>query len=319
MTLTVNLSPGLQHTGRACVWVEHERRVLMVGLEWGGWTLPGGGIEPGETGAQAAAREAWEEGGARVEVTGEAVTIRGRSGVESLCFPARLLSLEPSPEGRPVAWVNPRSLPWADDVQVRQVLGALPPAPPALALPERVRVAQAEARRLGFGRSCSLETGRLLRTLAATRPGGRLAELGTGTGVGAAWLLAGMDGAARLVTAELDPERAAVARDALASDPRAEVLNGDWREALTHGPFDLIFSDCAPAKRETESLDVLVGVLRVGGMLVLDNFSPPALLPEALHGGDPERDRLFSHPRLTCNEVAVSAWERVILGVRTSE
>lgn len=313
MTLAINLSPGLQRTGRACVWLEHEGRVLMVGVKRGGWTLPGGGIEPGETGAQAAAREAWEECGARVEVTGEAVLL-----VEgAFCFPARLLSLDPSPEGRPVAWINPRSLPWADDVQVRQMLEALGEMPPALALPERVWLALAEARRLTFDRSCSLETGRLLRTLAATRPSGRLAELGTGTGVGAAWLLAGMDGAARLVTAELDPERAEVAQRVLADDPRAEVRCGDWREALADGPLDLIFSDCAPAKRETESLDVLIGALRLGGLLVFDNFSPPTLLPEALHGGDPERDRLFCHPRLTCSEVAVSAWERVILGVRT--
>lgn len=301
----LNLSPSPSRTGRACVWVEHEGRVLMVGLEWGGWTLPGGGIDPGETGAQAAEREAWEEGGARVEVTGKALILGGGE----LCFPARLLALEPSPESRPVAWVNPRSLPWADDVQLRQVLAGLGETPPALALPERVRAGLAEAGRLGFGRSCSPEVGRLLRTLAAARPGGRLAELGTGTGAGAAWLLAGMNETARLVTAELDPERAEVAR---------RVLGGDWREALPHGPFDLIFSDCAYAKRETESLEVLLDALRVGGVLVLDNFSPPAFLPASLHGGDPERDRLFSHPRLLCAELPVSRREGVILATRTA-
>ncbi|WP_246580559.1 NUDIX domain-containing protein [Deinococcus aestuarii] len=312
----VNLSPSPHRTGRACVWIEHAGRVLMVGLEWGGWTLPGGGIDPGETGAQAAEREAWEECGARVEIVGEAVTIWGQSGVESLCYPARLLSLDPSPEGRPVAWVNPRSLPWADDVQLRQVLAGMGETPAVLALPERVRAALAETERLGFGRSCSLEVGRLLRTLAASRPGGRLAELGTGTGVGAAWLLAGMNDTARLFTTELDPERADVARRVLGDDPRAEVLGGDWREVLTYGPFDLIFSDCAPAKRETESLEVLVDALGPGGVLVLDNFSPAASLPASLHGGDPERDRLFSHPRLLCAEVPVSRRECVILATR---
>lgn len=95
------------------------------------------------------------------------------------------------------------------------------------------------------------------------RSGGRVAELGTGTGAGAAWLLAGMDDTARLVTVELDQGRAAVARRVLAGDPRAEVLNADWREVLARGPFDLILSDCAPSKRETESLDLLVGALDV--------------------------------------------------------
>jgi len=311
----VNLSPTRTRVGRACAWIEREDgHVLMVGLEWGGWTLPGGGIHPGETPAEAAVREAWEECGARVEVTGEALILAG----DVLCFPARLLALSPSPEGRPVAWVNPRSLPWADDMQLRQVLAARGETPPALALPERVRRALDEAGRQDFDRSCSLETGRLLRALAASRPGGRLAELGTGMGVGAAWLLAGMDAGARLVTAELDPQRAETARRVLTGDERVGVLCGDWREALAHGPFDLIFSDCAPAKRETESLDVLVDALRPGGLLVLDNFSPPAYLPEQLHTGDPEREALWAHPRLLCAELPVSRRECVILATRTA-
>lgn len=313
-TPPLNLSPSPHRTGRACVWVEHEGRVLMVGLEWGGWTLPGGGIQPGETGAGAAVREAWEECGARVEVTGQALTLTD----DVLCLPARLLSLSPSPEGRPVAWINPHALPWADDVQLRQVLAARGETPPALALPQRVRAALAAAERLAFDRSCSLETGRLLRALAAMRPGGQFAELGSGTGVGAAWLLAGMGAGAHLVTVEHDPGRAAATRAVLAGDPRAEVWRGDWREALAHGPFDLIFSDCAPAKRETESLEVLVDALRPGGTLVLDNFSPPAHLPERLQAGDPERDRLFSHPRLLCAEVPVSRREGVVLATRTA-
>ena len=135
----------------------------------------------------------------------------------------------------------------------------------------RVGLALAEAERLGFDRSCSVETGRLLRTLAARHPGGRLAELGTGTGAGAAWLLAGMEGAARLVTAELDPGRAEVARRVLADDSRAEVLEADWREALGRGPFDLIFSDCAPTKRETENLRLLVNALRVINHTICDS------------------------------------------------
>lgn len=310
----LNLSPSPERTGRACVWVEDEGRVLMVGLEWGGWTLPGGGIHPGETGEEAAAREAWEECGARVEVVGEPVVLAG--GV--LCFPARLLALDPSPEGRPVVWVNPRSLPWADDVQLRQVLAARGETPPALAMPERVQWAYEQAAQRGFAGSCSLETGRLLRTLAAARPGGAFAELGSGTGAGAAWLLAGMDAGARLLTAELDLELALMARRVVADDGRAEVLCGDWRGVLPDGPFDLIFADCAPAKREPESLDLLVDTLHPGGLLVLDDYSPPGRLPDALHAGDPGRERLWAHPHLRCTEVAVSASERVILAVRTT-
>jgi predicted O-methyltransferase YrrM/tRNA(Arg) A34 adenosine deaminase TadA len=308
-------------TGRACVWIEHQSgqnrgQLLMTELESGGWTLPGGGIHPGEEAGAAAVREAWEECGAVVELTGEPVLLTEGT----LCFPARLHpdhpQLHPSPERRARAWINPRALPWADDKQVREVLAAWNQTPPALVLPPRVAHALAEAERLNFDRCCSLDTGRLLRTLAATRPGARLAELGSGTGTGAAWLLSGMSPGAHLLTVESEAERAGVAREVLKGDARVTALHGDWRDALAHGPFDLIFSDCAPAKRETEQLDALIDALNPGGMLVLDNFSPPALLPVALHGGDPERERLWAEPRLTCTEVAVSAGERVILAVR---
>ncbi|ANE45021.1 hypothetical protein SU48_13750 [Deinococcus puniceus] len=196
------------------------------------------------------------------------------------------------------------------------MLAAWNQTPPARTLPPRVAHALAEAERLNFDRSCSLETGRLLRTLAATRPGARLTELGSGTGVGAAWLLSGMSPGAHLLTTEADAERASVTREVLKGEARVTALHGDWQDALAHGPFDLIFSDYAPAKRETEHLDALIAALNLGGMLVLDNFSPPALLPAALHGGDPEREGLWLCPRLTCTEVAVSAHERVILAVR---
>lgn len=303
-------------TGRACVWIEHQDQILMTELEWGGWTLPGGGIHPGEEAGAAAVREAWEECGAVVELAGEPVLLTEGT----LCFPARLHpdhpQLHPSPEQRGRAWINPRALPWADDPQVREVLAARKQTHPALALPPRVAHALAEAERLNFDRSCSLETGRLLRTLAASRPGARLAELGSGVGVGAAWLLAGLSVGAHLLTVEVDPERAALTREVLKGEARVTALHGHWRDALEHGPFDLIFSDAAPAKRETEHLESLIDALTLGGMLVLDNFSPPALLPPALHGGDPERERLWAHPRLSCTEVAVSTHERVILAVR---
>lgn len=308
----IDLSPSPDRIGRACAWIEREDGfVLMTGLEWGGWTLPGGGIHPGETPQQAAIREAWEECGARCEVAGEPVILHN----DSACYPLRLLALEPSPEGRPVAWVNPRSLPWADDLQLRQMLAARGHTPAHLARPPLVERALAEAVGLGFGRSCSLETGRLLRTLAASKPAGRLLQLG-GMGVGAAWLLAGMDASSRLLTVEHDPLCAELVWELLIDDPRAEVLHGEWRGGLERGPFGLIFADCAACRRETAHLDALVDALTPGGLLVVDNVSPPAFIPGALHGGDAVRDTLFAHPALSCVELAVSVRERVIVGTR---
>ncbi|MBB6017211.1 NUDIX hydrolase [Deinococcus radiopugnans] len=116
----LNLSPGEDRIGRACAWIEHEGRVLMSARDAWGWTLPGGGIHPGETPQQAAVREAWEECRAHCEVIGEAVRLS--EGAD--CYPMRLLGLESSPEGRPVLWVRPESVWWACDPQLCQVLAA---------------------------------------------------------------------------------------------------------------------------------------------------------------------------------------------------
>lgn len=312
----LDLSPGLERTGRACAWIEREDGfVLMTGAR-AGWTLPGGGIERGETPEQAAVREAWEEAGARCEVAGAGWTLT--DGSDSVCVPLRVLTLESSPEGRPLIWVNPHALPWADDVQLRQVLAARGQTPPHLQAPPLVARADELARASGFDRSCSEETGRLLRTLAASKPGGRVLELGSGLGAGAAWLLAGLDAPARLLTVENDPERARLTADLLQDDPRAEVRAGDWAQALGSGPFDLIFADAGAAKTP-QALDRLAAALRPGGLLVMDDFSPPVYLPTDLHAGDPLRDALFAHPRLSCSEVQVHRRERVILATKRAD
>lgn len=308
-----NLSPGLERTGRACAWIEREDGFVLMTEARAGWTLPGGGIEPGETPQQAALREAWEEVGAHGEVLGESWVLDHGAG--SVCVPMRLSKLEASPEGRRLMWVNPHALPWADDFQLRQILAARGQTPAHLAVPPLVAQARAAARDAGFTDACTEETGRLLRTLAATRPAGRLLELGTGLGVGAAWLQAGMTGGARLLTVEHDPQRAEAATQVFSGCEAVQVQASDWADALKHGPFDLIFNDCGPAK-DPAQLDRLVDALNPGGLLVTGNVSPPMYISEPHAAGDGLRDALFSYPQLTCSEVQVSRRERVILATR---
>ena len=49
---------------------------------------------------------------------------------------------------------------------------------------------------------------------------GRILEIGTGTGVGTAWLLDGMNATSRIISVDIDPQLQAVAREFLGDDPR---------------------------------------------------------------------------------------------------
>ncbi len=102
-------------------------------------------------------------------------------------------------------------------------------------LPERspaVARARATARELGFEKSCRDEDGALLHVLAARRGIERVGEIGTGTGVGTAWLASALAPGTLLYTAELDATRAAAAMSLLTEDPDVHVLTGDWREVF---------------------------------------------------------------------------------------
>ena len=113
-------------------------------------------------------------------------------------------------------------------------------APPEL--PEVVRRAFDVSRRAGYVSFCRNETGRLLAALAATRAG-TLAEFGTGTGVGTAWLRSGVRGDAHILTAELDPELAGAAAQIFEDDPQVEVRAADWATLTDAGPFSLLYLD----------------------------------------------------------------------------
>ena len=142
-------------------------------------------------------------------------------------------------------------------------------------VPDRVRIAQDRADEVDFHMSSVPGTGLLLRTLAASKPGGRLLELGTGTGVGAAWLLDGMSADARLITIESHPEAAGISREVLAGDDRVEVVHADarqWVQEYAGPPFDLIFVDVGVLKYERRALTL--SLLAPGGLFVADDLLP---------------------------------------------
>ena len=147
----------------------------------------------------------------------------------------------------------------------------------AAMLPEHLPAIEAATQALGFAMASDRATGTLLRTLAASKPGGRLLELGTGTGAGAAWLLQGMDAGARLLSLDNDPAVQAFAASLLGSDPRLTLLAEDGDEVLPRlaaagERFDLIFADAWPGKYRL--LEVALGLLPPGGIYVVDDLLP---------------------------------------------
>jgi predicted O-methyltransferase YrrM len=128
----------------------------------------------------------------------------------------------------------------------------------------------------------------LLRTLAAAKPGGRLLELGTGTGLATTWLLDGMDSHAMLTTVDVDPRVQAIAREVLGTDPRLDIVTEDaaaFLARLAAGEsiaarrgFDLIFADAMIGK--FTMLDQTLALLRPGGFYVIDDLLPQASWPD---------------------------------------
>lgn len=147
--------------------------------------------------------------------------------------------------------------------------------------PEALDAIRRDAENVAFPFSSEPLTGALLRTLAASKPGGSLLEIGTGAGAGTCWLLDGMDSTARLITVELDAETSAIAQKHLAHDSRVTFVTGD-AVAFIAGcttRFDLIFADTFPGK--FTHLEETLALLKVGGLYVIDDLLPqPTWTPD---------------------------------------
>lgn len=180
-------------------------------------------------------------------------------------------------------------------------------------VPPLVARALALSHRQGYLRSSRNETGRLLAALAASRSG-LLAELGTGCGVGAAWLASGKHADARVITAELDPKLASSVQKLFADVDDVQVVSGDWTELALHAPFSLLFIDARDAK---ESVDAVADLLETGGMVVLDDFTPTTSWPPIFDGRvDTLREQWLTDRRFTAVEVMVTDDSSVVLATR---
>jgi len=143
--------------------------------------------------------------------------------------------------------------------------------PPGLAAIEQ------QTKAINFTMASDMWTGSLLRTLAATKIGGAVLELGTGTGLATAWLLDGMDSSATLLSVDNDDNVVAVARRHLGIDRRVTFVVADGASCLRgllseRRSFDLVFADAIPGKYA--NLEEALQLLRVGGVYVVDDMLP---------------------------------------------
>jgi predicted O-methyltransferase YrrM len=183
-----------------------------------------------------------------------------------------------------------------------------------LELPAPVSRAFDVSRRSGYVSFCRNETGRLLAALAATRTG-TLAEFGTGTGVGTAWLRSGIRADARILTAELDPALAEKAAEIFVDDPQVEVVAADWSTLRDRGPFSLLFLDARGPKNS--GADTVVDLIEPGGVVVLDDFTPCASWPPVFEGRvDVLREQWLTDERFTTVEVMVASDAAVLIAAK---
>ena len=119
-----------------------------------------------------------------------------------------------------------------------------------------------------------LYTGSLLKTLVASKPSGRILELGTGSGLATSWILNGMGKNAKLITVDNNDILLDIAKESLA-DPRIKFVLADgyeWIKNYKGEKFDLVFADAIPGKYDL--FEETLALVKVGGFYIIDDMKP---------------------------------------------
>lgn len=147
--------------------------------------------------------------------------------------------------------------------------------------PKSIQSIWADTLAAGFTMASEPLTCSLLRTLAASKPGGRFLELGSGTGLSTAWLLDGMDSDSYLTTVDNDESLLSILRNNLGKDPRLTVVCADGDEflkSLNGQLFDFIFADTWSGKYRF--LEEALALVSPSGLYVIDDMRPQRNWPE---------------------------------------
>jgi predicted O-methyltransferase YrrM len=133
----------------------------------------------------------------------------------------------------------------------------------------------------GFTMASDIFTCSLLKTLAASKPGSKFLELGTGTGLSTAWILAGMDAHSTLVSIDNEASFLEIAENQLGGDPRLTLVHTDgedWVNAHLGEKYDYIFADTWHGKYLL--LDEVLNMLNPGAFYIIDDMLPQPNWPE---------------------------------------
>jgi len=124
-----------------------------------------------------------------------------------------------------------------------------------------------------------MDDGRLLRVLAETSGAKHVVEIGTSNGYSALWFcLALRTTGGRLTTCEIDPRRAAMARENFKRagvDAIVTLIEGNAHDTVAQikGPIDIVFLD-ADKQGYLDYLRKLLPLVRPGGLVVAHNINP---------------------------------------------
>jgi caffeoyl-CoA O-methyltransferase len=164
-----------------------------------------------------------------------------------------------------------------------------------------------------WGMMVGRQEGRFLELLVFATQATRVLEIGTFTGYSSIAMAAGLGEGGAIISLEVDPHHATVARGNIAAaglESRISVIEGPALKSLAQlqGPFDLVFID-ADKPAYDDYFEAVLPKLAPHGLIVADNtlFHGSVLdsVPEADRNANGAalrifNDKLVNDPRVVC-------------------
>lgn len=159
--------------------------------------------------------------------------------------------------------------------------------------------------------------GKLLMLLARVQGARTILEIGTLGGYSTIWLARALPAGGRLITLEVDPARAALARENIARAELSEVVEVRLAPALEtlplleaegRGPFDLIFID-ADKQHNADYFAWALRLSRRGSLIIVDNVVRNGAVIDAgsedpvVQGVRRFHERLAAEPRVSATAI----------------